>query len=445
MYRILIAFVILFFATFAYAQETCPTNGQPLTDAQRVICQKELDDVNIQIAQQDAILKNQQQQTYSLARDVAILKAKIEKAKLDIKAKTILINGLSKDITQKQTVIGNLANKIDKEKESLGQLLRKTNEMEFYSLPEILLSQQDISFFFLDLDNFYSIQTSLKDSFAELKQAKNETNVQKQNLEVKKDSETDAKVAIETNKRNIEKNQAELNVLLGLSKTQEKNYQAVLNDKARRATEIRNALFALRDSVAIPFGKALEYANFASQKTGVRPAFLLAILTQESNLGKNVGSCYLTNQQTGEGVNTKTGKVFPNVMKPTRDVGPFIEITKALGLDPFKATVSCPIVSTTYWNSGSMGPAQFLPSTWKLFINRLKNILGYVANPWEPKDAFLASAMYLSDLGGIGESTSAQSKAACRYNTGSQISTCSYSRSVMKLAIKIQGTIDELD
>ena len=310
MYRILITFVILFSTTFAYAQQTCPTDGQPLTDAQRIVCQKELDDVNVQIATQDAILKNQQQQTYSLARDIAILKAKIEKAKLDIKAKTILINGLSKDITQKQTVIGNLSDKIDREKESLGQLLRKTNEIESYSLPEILLAQQDISSFFIDLDNFDSIKTSLKNSFAELKQAKNDTNAQKQNLEVKRNSETDAKVAIEANKRDIEKNQAELNVLLGLSKTQEKNYQAVLDDKARRAAEIRNALFALRDSVAIPFSKAYDYAVFASQKTGVRPAFLLAILTQESNLGKNVGSCYLTNQQTGEGVSTKTGKVF---------------------------------------------------------------------------------------------------------------------------------------
>ena len=90
-----------------------------------------------------------------------------------------------------------------------------------------------------------------------------------------------------------------------------------------------------------------------------------------------------------------------------------------------------------------MGPAQFLPSTWELFTDRLKNILGYTANPWEPKDAFLASSMYLNDLGGSGESTSAQSRAACRYN-GSQTSTCSYSRSVMRLATNIQENMINL-
>jgi hypothetical protein len=46
----------------------------------------------------------------------------------------------------------------------------------------------------------------------------------------------------------------------------------------------------------------LQFATEASQKTGVRPAFLLGILTQESNLGKNVGSCYLKDPSTGAGI-----------------------------------------------------------------------------------------------------------------------------------------------
>jgi membrane-bound lytic murein transglycosylase B len=129
-------------------------------------------------------------------------------------------------------------------------------------------------------------------------------------------------------------------------------------------------------------------------------------------------------------------------MKPTRDVAPFLEITNALGFNAFKTAVSCPIPSAGGWG-GAMGPAQFIPSTWKLFEERLKTMLGYEANPWSPRDAFMASSMYLTDLGAVGTSTSAQNKAACRYY-GSGGSTCTYSKNVMKLKSTIQDNIDLL-
>ena len=90
-----------------------------------------------------------------------------------------------------------------------------------------------------------------------------------------------------------------------------------------------------------------------------------------------------------------------------------------------------------------MGPAQFIPSTWNLFADRLKAVLGYEASPWSPQDAFMASGMYLSDLGAVGTSASAQSRAACKYY-GTGGSSCSYSRSVMKLKSQIQANIDLL-
>jgi len=73
----------------------------------------------------------------------------------------------------------------------------------------------------------------------------------------------------------------------------------------------------------------------------------------------------------------------------------------------------------------------------------LKTTLGYNASPWNPKDAFMASAMYLTDLGAIGSSASAQHKAACKYY-GTGGTTCSYSNSVMKYKAGIQTNIDLL-
>ena len=55
----------------------------------------------------------------------------------------------------------------------------------------------------------------------------------------------------------------------------------------------------------------------------------------------------------------------------------------------------------------------------------------------------MASGIYLTDLGAVGTSTSAQSKASCKYY-GSGGSSCSYSKSVMKLKSTIQDNIDLL-
>jgi hypothetical protein len=129
-------------------------------------------------------------------------------------------------------------------------------------------------------------------------------------------------------------------------------------------------------------------------------------------------------------------------MKPTGDVQPFIEITKALGRDPYATPVSCWIpayvggVPTGY--GGAMGPAQFIPSTWNLFISRLTKILGKSPDPWEIKDSFFASALYLSDLGASKQTASAENTAAGRYYGQAG----AYNAGVMNRASCIQTFID---
>jgi membrane-bound lytic murein transglycosylase B len=120
-----------------------------------------------------------------------------------------------------------------------------------------------------------------------------------------------------------------------------------------------------------------------------------------------------------------------------------LEITKKLGFDPYKTVVSCPIPSAGGYG-GAMGPAQFIASTWQMFEDRLKDILGHEANPWAAQDAFMASALYLSDLGGTGGSYTGEMKAACKYY-GSGGTSCSYGKSVQKLKASIQSDIDYLN
>ena len=406
----------------------------------------ELEVIEREIKEQQGILASKQLEGASIARDVAILNAQIKQAQLKIQKHNLAIERLGKDIVIKSNVISGLEKEITKGQESLAQIIRKTHQLEDYSLPELVLGGTNLSESLVDLDAFTSIKGALADTFVELRDAKKANEDEKVNLGKKKSQEIDTRVNVEAEKKKIESAEAEKKRLLALNKNEQAGYQKVIADKAAKAAAIRTALFGLRDSAAIPFGTALEYAKKASAQTGVRPAFVLAILTQESNLGANVGSCYMTDTTTGSGIKVSTGLPVDRVMKPERDIAPFLEITKEVGRDYLTTRVSCPL-SVGY--GGAMGPAQFIPSTWQLFKKRIPALLGVTtADPWNPEHAFMASALYLADLGAVSGSYTAERNAACKYYSGrvcaGPINT-PYGDQVMAKAATIQSNIDFLN
>ena len=87
---------------FAQSATSAPQQSCVGREAQ---CRAELDKVEKEIAQWQAVLKTKQGETASLARDAAILNAQIQQAKLVIKAHNLSITSLGKDIDQKQKTI----------------------------------------------------------------------------------------------------------------------------------------------------------------------------------------------------------------------------------------------------------------------------------------------------------------------------------------------------
>ena len=74
--------------------------------------------------------------------------------------------------------------------------------------------------------------------------------------------------------------------------------------------------------------------------------------------------------------------------------------------------------------------------------NKIANALGGGSpDPWNAKDAFMASALYLDDLGAGAGGYTAERKAACRYYGGGSICTSKtspYGDQVMAKAKNIQ-------
>ena len=400
-----------------------------------------------QLAQQQAALASQQGVTGNISTDIKNLTGQITEKQTEIKAKVAHIAVLSDSISEKQTAIESLSQKVSDEKDSLAQLLRKTNEMDQTTLTSYLFSDQTLSDFYSDASRFDTLKADVKASVDSIQTIEGVTEQNKEALQAEQAQTLDEQQALTAAKTTLAQQQATQKTLLTASQSKEKAYQQVIAAQQAKVAEIKAKLFSLAGGgQAIPFGTALQYANEAAAKTGIDPAFLLAELTQESNLGANVGKCYLTDTNTGAGVGANTGKVFPNVMKPSRDVQPFIAITTALGYNWQKTVVSCPIAGVAGYG-GALGPAQFIASTWELFIPRLTTDLGHTPNPWTAEDSFMAASLYLTDLGGVGSGASAQIKASCRYygTWDPKHPTCSYGRSVQNFKLTIQSDIDYLN
>jgi membrane-bound lytic murein transglycosylase B len=426
-----------------FAVVDCLTISANASADQKAYCQNQINELEAQLKVLNDQLAKQKGQSGTLQGDINVLNAKIKAKQTEITSKTLKLSQLNRSITEQQKAIVTLTDKINREKDALAKLLRKTNEMDSVTLTSFLVSSKSLSHFYSDVSRYDALKSEIKSSVDTISQIKGVTIQKKAQLEKEQDATIDEKASLEVIKKTIEKDQSTQKTLLSISKNKEAEYQKVIAAQQAKVAQIKARLFNLAGGAqAIRFDIALQYAEMAAAKTGVDPAFVLAILTQESSLGKNVGQCYLTDTVKGSGVGANTGRAFVNVMKPDRDVQPFIEITTRLGFDWQKTLISCPIAGVAGYG-GAMGPAQFIASTWKMFETRLRNTLGREANPWNAEDAFLASAMYLTDLGAKGASTANQLRAACSYY-GTRGATCAYGRSVQTLKNAIQADIDYL-
>ena len=426
-------------ATVSESSSGCPNLSSADCKTLLQKCSDYYDQQAEQLAQD--ITKTSQQKN-TLSNQISGLKKKIQSLEAQISQSTVKVKDLNFQITDTKFSIDKTSLKIQDSQDEIANILRSIYE-EDKKPSFIVLLEGDLSDFFGNLAYLESLNSKVSDLLESTKDLQSYLQGQK----IKMDGEVDQlqkTIALQgAQKHENEKNKKTQEQYLQLTESQ---YQLQLQNKQaieQKAAKIKSMLFQMVGVSKVPtFGEAMEVAKTAANLVNIRPAFLLAIISQESAIGRNVGQCYMTDPATGNGVKISTGASIIRVMKPTRDVQPFIQITTALGREPYKTPVSCWIKDyrggVPYGWGGAMGPAQFIPSTWNLFADRLKSILGQTADPWGIKDSFTASGLYLADLGATAQTAAKESSAASRYYGGSS----AYARSVMNRASCIQSFID---
>ncbi len=429
----------LLLAVAVFAATFSPVHAQTSPE-EKAQLQQQLDAIERQINQYQQELKQVQGQKNTLQNKVNQLKKQQATLNLQMQATTLQLTDIRSKLTETQAAIDQSVAKQQQLKDQIKRLITTMYQQQGdYSLLYLLISQDNLSDILLQLQSYSQISDSLNQLLALTRKTEAQLTEDRGKLLDQQDESNNLLAIQNLQQGQLAGNVNQQNSILQQTKGKEANYQAVISDTQKQAAAIRNRLYQLLGvSTQITFGQAVQIATWASQQTGVRVAFLLAILTQESNLGKNVGTC----NRPGDPP-TKSYKV---VMKPTRDIQPFLQITADLGMDPEVTPVSCPMKnrdgSFNGWG-GAMGPAQFIPSTWMGYKDQVAAVTGKVANPWDIRDAFLASAIKLK-AGGAG-TVEGEWAAAMRYfSGGTNPKYRFYGDNVVVTANRYQADIDNL-
>jgi peptidoglycan hydrolase CwlO-like protein len=399
-----------------------------------VVCDSNLDgksDQELQAisAQCDADLavlnsnfENTKKSSSELEKGIAELNYNISKIKLEIKAKNAKIKQLGENIVVKNEYIGELSDRMENIKKSVAKMMRDSYSIDNVSLVEMFLSNDSLSTFLKDVDDYSSINIKLQELTAELSDVKNLSEKEKKDLETKQTQEAKLKYEQEQAKKATETYKAEKQDLLSITKNQEAEYKKLIAEKEKLKNQIRNKLYRTAGGLEISFGDALKLIQPYESTIGVSSALVLSVLFQESamdnTIGANIGKC--TYNQASSCVAGKT--VMSETQKPS-----YLEIMSNVGLNPETTPISCAICRDGNYG-GAMGPAQFMPQTWQSIVKRVSSIINVpYPSPFNNLDAFTASAVLLKDN---------QDRCKTAFTKRSDIWACSASKYYGGLSLK---------
>ena len=389
------------------------------------------------------------QQKNTLQNAVSALKKKITGLGAQIKQGTLMVKDLNIQINDTQDSINSTSAKINDSQSQIAAILREIYEQD--KKPSfVVLLEGDLSDFFSNISYLESLSSRVFELLISTSDLKSYLENQKGKQETEKGQLQKTLQVQNLQKQQNEQNKKQQDSLLKLTETQ---YQQQLKDQQaaqKKSATIKSRIFDLLGVSDAPnFEQAYAIAKYVSSVTGVRAALILAILTQESNLGKNVGQCYLKNTQTGDGVKIKTGAFSPKTMSPKRDVPVFLTLIdeinkgKSLARDAMSTPVSCVIYynGAPYGWGGAMGPSQFIPSTWVNagYGKKVSEITGKVSDPWDISDAFLGTGLLLKDNG----AKTSEFNAAMKYYCGNSCTKYDrfYGNSVINIANQYEADI----
>lgn len=410
-------------------------------EEKRAALQKNLDQLEQEAQQLDAFIDQTKQEVQNLASAKQILDAEVKRRALEIRKLTLSLNKINLEISEKKSGIANLSKKIDKSRQGLSASILLLYSYDEENPLTMLLRHTNISHFFRSVDALDKVQTNIQTSLKNFRDDRITLEREQQDLEDSEKEHGDLKALQEVERKVLAQKQAEKQELLRLTKGKEALFQQLLKSKQKDIAALKTQLFYL-ERTGITAETALRLADLAAQRSGIRTAFLLALLEVETgkqfedgviSVGTNLGTGNWQRDLYQCYINLGKRKVAES------EKNAYLRITSSLGLNPDGMPVSR---KPSYGCGGAMGPAQFLPTTWLRYTDEVAQLTGHnPPNPWNPEDAFQAAAVFLGKAGAASQTTAGEIAAAKTYLSGNPSCTKSicrhYSNRIVALAKEI--------
>ncbi len=303
------------------------------------------------------------------------------------------LNRIAREVQQREKEIKDLTARLTFQRTVLKSILRELYRIEREGVVTQFLTRDSGHFFAMDRDRMITVRDRVMDEVKKIEKSKTQIEVAKAKLAQQKEKQREL-LAQQKREQQI------LAVTRNEFAQRVQKHAATIAELRRELSEVKNRLARLLDKV-IDTDDIIKAAKIASKATGVRKDFILGELVVETKLGSYTGGC-----------------TYKKAHMRDADKEALKKIAKELGRNYKKLKLSC---YPGYGHGGAMGVAQFMPTTWLGYKDRIASATGHnPPDPWNLVDGVMAMALYLKNKGA--DHKSGEFEAAKRYYCGSPAS-----------------------
>jgi murein DD-endopeptidase MepM/ murein hydrolase activator NlpD len=263
---------LLILGAFLYL--VLPTIDSNLVHAQSVSeLQNKIKEKDADIAKLEQEIRTYQNQLNSLETEKNSLSKSVQELNLNRKKLLTDISVTQKKIDRTNLTIESLGSDINGKEHSIGnnvasiQLeIRKINEFEQNTLLETLLSGQDFTVVWNDIDNIISVREKIRENLNQLKQVKGELEGTRDKTISAKDELVFLRSELSDQEKIVKQNANEKEALLKQTKNSEANYQILIKDRVskrdafeRELQDFESQLKFILDPSKLPGGGVLAW------------------------------------------------------------------------------------------------------------------------------------------------------------------------------------------
>lgn len=212
---------------------------------------EEMEIIQKEIEKYKEMFEAASKESKNIKNEINILETNLSKIKAEIKLSQNRIDAAKLSLEELNLAILNTEEKIRKSREIIFEILKIINEEDGNSILEILLANNDFSDFFDNLKNIEKFEekisfhlNDLKSLKTALEEEKNSVNINKNNLEARKEESMD--------RQEIQKSiQEQKQILLAQTKSQEQIYKDILNKKFKKQKELEKEIKSIEEEIKI--------------------------------------------------------------------------------------------------------------------------------------------------------------------------------------------------